>query len=535
MTDAVRFETDLAIGPRAIEAYSRLSYTMWHALAEFVDNSTQSRLNYDSIIDEVLASEGTPLVVEINHDRLAKTLRIRDNSIGMTREDLVMALHIASPTKDSRGRSRYGMGMKTAACWVGECWKVVTCEWGSGIEWTADIDVRAVAQGGKILVVPRVDGVSKDDHYTEIAISGLRRSIQRRTEQNIRDYLGAMYRYDLSEGTLKITYNGADVPPPEEKAFDTDPSGRPMKRDLPETMINGKMVRGWVAVLGHGSGGRKYGGFSIFQNRRQIVGFPSAWKPQAIFRGVDDEGANNLVAQRLTGVIELDNKFDVSHTKDAVLYTGDDEEQIERFLVAQTSDYVQYAQRRRSGRGTPWSPEKLQQMVNSVAREFQTLEFGDVVRNTVLPPLETILANNRQQIESLAEEDTVATVEVLPDLRVKLSLQDRSENDPYVTIAAGAEAGTIYVIINSLHSYYSWLEDTEALNECIRQFVVDAVAEYKVSKQSGRINPDSTRRMKDSLLRVPSMRVENAAAAMRDGEIDAFVPGSGSRGAGGNG
>lgn len=37
------FEAELSVGPKAIDAYSRLSYTMWFALAEFVDNSTQSR------------------------------------------------------------------------------------------------------------------------------------------------------------------------------------------------------------------------------------------------------------------------------------------------------------------------------------------------------------------------------------------------------------------------------------------------------------------------------------------------------------
>ncbi len=59
-----RIETDLAIGPEAIEAYSRLNYTMWHALAEFIDNSTQSRVNYEGIIDDVLKSEGQPLEVD---------------------------------------------------------------------------------------------------------------------------------------------------------------------------------------------------------------------------------------------------------------------------------------------------------------------------------------------------------------------------------------------------------------------------------------------------------------------------------------
>ena len=33
---------DVVIGPEIIRSYKRLSYTPWHALAEFIDNSTQS-------------------------------------------------------------------------------------------------------------------------------------------------------------------------------------------------------------------------------------------------------------------------------------------------------------------------------------------------------------------------------------------------------------------------------------------------------------------------------------------------------------
>ena len=89
-------EAELSIGPKAIDAYSRLSYTMWFALAEFVDNSTQSRLNYDQLIDEVLRGEGRPLTVSIVHDRTNRTLTIEDNSIGMRGADLVAALRIAT-------------------------------------------------------------------------------------------------------------------------------------------------------------------------------------------------------------------------------------------------------------------------------------------------------------------------------------------------------------------------------------------------------------------------------------------------------
>ena len=93
-------EAELSVGPKAIDAYSRLSYTMWFALAEFVDNSTQSRLNYGNLIDEVLQEEGRPLTVSIVHERPNKTLTIEDNSIGMSKDDLVAALRIAHPTPE---------------------------------------------------------------------------------------------------------------------------------------------------------------------------------------------------------------------------------------------------------------------------------------------------------------------------------------------------------------------------------------------------------------------------------------------------
>ncbi len=105
-------ETELFIGPEAIIGYSRLPYTIWYALAEFIDNSTQARMNYANVIDDVLRGEGSPLVIEITYDRIRRTLEVKDNSIGMTEQDLRNALRIAKPTVDSRGRSRYGMGME---------------------------------------------------------------------------------------------------------------------------------------------------------------------------------------------------------------------------------------------------------------------------------------------------------------------------------------------------------------------------------------------------------------------------------------
>lgn len=511
MTDSP-LEVEFVVGPSAIEAYSRLSYTMWYALAEFIDNSTQSRQNYGSIIDGVLAEEGQPLIVEIEHDRLNKKISISDNSIGMTKEKLMEALKIANPTKDSRGRSKYGMGMKTAACWIGKRWSVTTCEWGSGEEWTAEVDVQGIAREKKKIPLTR-KVVSTDQHYTRLVISDLHRSIQKRTEETIRSYLGSMYRFDIRGERLRLLYNGIEVPPPEEYDFDKDPAGNIMRQELPEKAINGKTVRGWFAVLNRG--GRKFGGFSLFQEERQIQGYPNAWKPKGIYGGVDDEGANNLVSQRLTGLLKLDG-FSVSHTKDAILFEGDEEEELESFLCEQTKDYRDYAtRRRRPETDQAWSREKVRDLVESMKQEFSSAELKDAITTTTLPPLETILKNNQQMVATLDGADTVMNVEVLPGLRLIVTFQQKSEYEPHLTISAGAQAGTIHVILNGLHPYYSSLEAVDAIHECIRQYIYDAIAEYQVGKQTGKVNPDSVRRFKDNLLRAVILRVENAAAAQQ--------------------
>src|SRR5262249_37933653 len=99
------------------------------------------------------------------------------------------------------------MGMKTAACWIGRRWRVITCEWGSGEEWTAEIDVDGIAHNGKKVPLT-FRKVGTDEHYTKLIITDLHRNIQKRTEETIRGYLGSMYRFDIRDGKLKVLYNG---------------------------------------------------------------------------------------------------------------------------------------------------------------------------------------------------------------------------------------------------------------------------------------------------------------------------------------
>ena len=49
---------EVQIGPEIVRSYKRLSYTIWHGLAEFIDNSIQSYHNNREDLDEVYAATG---------------------------------------------------------------------------------------------------------------------------------------------------------------------------------------------------------------------------------------------------------------------------------------------------------------------------------------------------------------------------------------------------------------------------------------------------------------------------------------------
>src|SRR5258706_14794727 len=101
-----------------INSYKRLAYTPWHAIAEFIDNSTQSFFNNRKVLEEANRGLSRPLEVKVDYDVSTGVFRIEDNAMGMSFDELASALHVSRPPKNANGRSQFGMGMKTAASWL---------------------------------------------------------------------------------------------------------------------------------------------------------------------------------------------------------------------------------------------------------------------------------------------------------------------------------------------------------------------------------------------------------------------------------
>ena len=490
----------MKIGLDAISSYKRLAYTAWHAIAEFIDNSTQAYFDNKEVLDKVYKKEDEMLEVSVNYDRDNGVLRISDNSMGMSYKELEHALHVANPPKNTNGRSKYGMGMKTASCWLGNKWTIKTKKLGEDVEHNVTVDVEKISQGDPDLEDNPIEGKPKDKHYTIVEITELNRKMQGRTISKIKNYLRSMYRQDFRNGDMELKWQG-DLLTWEEldDRLLKDHEENAYKKEF-IFEVNGKTAVGWVGILEKGS--RADAGFSILHSDRVVKGWPDAWRPSSLYGQI--QGTNDLINQRLIGEIHLD-EFDVSHTKDDILWLGDEEEKVEEELAKCCSDYREKAKDYRKGTTDVRGPSTVERdaAVDEIRRELQSPEIIDKLTIENVPSDEVIEASAKK-----VKETTEAAIEptlfvTIGRTKVKLYISDdMSPNDFYVTFDSTKEE-EIVVIVNTTHPHWAQLKGSEGVANYLRHCIYDAIAEWQARHKTGSLNPATIKALKDNLLRLP--------------------------------
>jgi hypothetical protein len=486
------------IGPDVITSYKRLAYTPWHALAEFVDNSTQAYFNDRENLDALFKAERDRLTVSIAYERDDDLLRIADNSSGMDYHELETALHVGHRPANADGRSRYGMGMKTAACWLGDKWTVRTKRFGNRKEYEVTVDVVKVADGEVNLPIREKKIADTHLHYTVIEIKALHRPLKGRTLGKVRDYLRSMYREDFRNKILRLIWQG------EELAWDELDSellratdGSVYKKKF-EFKVNGKSVNGWVGILARGS--RAKAGFSILHSGRVVRGWPDSWRPESLYGQL--QGSNDLVNQRLVGEIHLD-AFDVSHTKDDILWVGDDEELVEKQLLKCCADYRDVA---KSHRSTPDergpSTIETETAVEELQRELRSPEMVDVITLEVTPPPEAIHREFQKVIDSEGAREPRFSAKIAGITVKGYLMDDGSENDPYF-VCDSTRRDEVALVVNLKHPHWTQLKGAEGVLNYLRHCTYDALAEHQARFKVSRIDPDTVKLWKDKFLRLP--------------------------------
>jgi hypothetical protein len=499
MTD----QMSLQLGLETIESYKRLSYTPWHALAEFVDNSTQSFANNREAVVAALAAEKDDFRVNIVYDRDNQKIRVSDNAMGMDRTELEYALRVGARPTIQSGRSKFGMGLKTAACWLGNTWSVRTKKLGETIEYEVTVSVPTIAGGDNTLPTEAREGQAPDTHYTILEIWDLNRPLHGRTLGKIKDFLRSMYRLDLSDGTLDLRWQDEkliwDFPDSE---FANDRQGNLYKKDFSFEIVD-KEVSGWVGVLNRGS--RAKAGFSILHAQRVVKGWPESWRPQSIFGQF--EGSNDLINQRLVGEIRLD-VFEVTQAKDDILWFGDEEDAVEKALKEQTNNYITVAKERRKGGESGAGPTELevQAAVDEFQEELTSSEMADLVTLEDIPAPEVVEASVRPLLDEIRTTDPDFSATIGPVLVHGYMANDMSVNDPYV-VSDAASADKVVIAVNLKHPHFSELRGAEGVLNFLRHCVYDSLAEWKARQRTSTPDPDTMKMLKDGFLRL-GMKIE---------------------------
>lgn len=296
--------------------YKRLSYQPWTAIAEFVDNSTQSFYDHKDELMEQKYCKGLRITIDYIEDQTkGDRIEIYDDAYGMEWSDFQRAVVLDRPPQNTNGRNEFGMGLKTAACWFGSIWSVESTQLGSKNKYFAEINIDDLGKYKTEEIDVQEDIVGYKEHYTKIVIKKLnKRIVGSRTVGKVKELLSSIYREDIRSGLVKIFYNGTLLQFREAPIFTESVNGKPITWKKPISFTvqhegNNLAVTGFIAIRIPGS--VKDAGFTLIRRGRVIIGGSEKnYRPTELFGD-----ANSYAWQRLYGELHMDS-WPVTQAKD---------------------------------------------------------------------------------------------------------------------------------------------------------------------------------------------------------------------------
>ncbi|MDG0889247.1 ATP-binding protein [Paracholeplasma manati] len=495
--------------------YKRISYEAWTALAEFVDNSTQSYYDHKIELQETKYWKYLSIEIEYIENSLSgDELVIKDNAFGMEYLDFQRAIILDRPPMKTSGRNEFGMGLKAAACWFGNLWSVETTALGSNMLYKAEIDIESLIKYKNEEIDVEEKEVNRKEHYTIIRIKKLNKKIKgKRIEKKIHELLSSIYRVDLRSGEVKIFYNGIELEFPEISPH-IDKDGKIWKKDISfslpyreDELLN---VKGFIGIRIPGS--PKNAGYTLIRRGRVIVGGPEKnYRPSEIF-GL----SNSYRYQRLYGELEMDN-WPVTQAKDAFDWSNEDlEAQFIERLNELSEDFKNEAEEIRVREKV-----SISEVVSTLKESFQdngsfkevTVEVSNNLRtNKSLLPEENFVINEESDFvdESLqVKESSGLGVEIDDNSPIKVGFEHNKRvytffviNDcsnpkaQWLKMSVVNEVRNEYELtLNALHTFfYPFIQKKDFLVILIKfsiALVISEIEAYRID--GGSIKPSTIR------------------------------------------
>lgn len=385
-----------------------LNYRPWFAMAEFVDNSLQSYLDYHDALRRI---EGVANILKVSIEIDCTDegqIIIRDNAAGIHEADYSRAFRAAEVPPDRRGLCEFGMGMKSAACWFANKWKVRTSALGEAVERTVSFNIDTIVNDKIEELTVDLQPIQPNTHFTEIELFGLHKPPQGRTIAKIKDHLASIYRMFIRKGTLELCFNQDILSYPEPKIltapFFKKPNAQPQlwRKEIEFDFGLGLRAHGFAALREIGS--TTSAGFALFRRERLVQGSSDeGYRPEVIFGK-----SNSFIYQRLFGELQLEG-FEISHTKDGFRWDENEEVFLEFLKEKLNAEPLPMLDQAEGHRSRPKPGELLR------GAEIATQHTADVIKRDVPPVL-------AKQIEEKPEDKTLP--QTLPPVAVTTSFRE---------------------------------------------------------------------------------------------------------------
>ena len=323
----------ITIGTTMFARYADLPNTVSHAIAEFIDNALQSYRNNKDYLQSINPDFRFRVTIDFDwntDDNRARRITISDNAGGLNFASFQKAFMTAETPEDNKGLNEFGMGMKTAAGWLGNKWSVRTSAIGEPVERFYEFDLQYVLENDvKELPYDEIPS-SESSHYTIVTIEeSTKNSPSQKSIDKIKLELASIYRQSLRANEMDLFIGDEplsfDEYPILEAPFNNMPNGVRIywKKEI-DFKFGKYRAKGFIAILKDINNTQN--GLVLLRRGRVIVGAETDGRyfPKSLF------GAQgNFRFKRLFGELELDG-FEVSFNKNDI----QDKENLEALMEA---------------------------------------------------------------------------------------------------------------------------------------------------------------------------------------------------------
>ena len=308
-------KVSIATKPLVYSTFRYISNHVWHAIGEYVDNSIQSYLDHQDLLEKVNPRHKLTVKISIDVDR--DLITIRDNAYGIEESKFNRAFELANVPLDASGLNEYGMGMKVSSIWLSNLWSVETSAYGEPVKKTVTFDLDEVVANEETELNVLEEPCDKHLHYTIIRLKKLSQNKPvGRQISSIKKHLASIYTKFLRKDILELIVNDEVI-----KDVDLKPLVTPYWKTPDEPPIKWKKdiwfeagpykVKGFIGILNTMSTNTD-NGFLLFR-RNKVIGtsYDTKYRPKKL---CGDVGSPQY--KRIYGELELEG-FSVSFTKNS--------------------------------------------------------------------------------------------------------------------------------------------------------------------------------------------------------------------------